>query len=401
MVLAGLSALLTTGCVREEFAIDSDQQLEKTSPVVSFSSQEVSGRYIVVLEDSVLNSGFGSWFAGTVPYSDQLQNMSTVAGQLLLANGVAPSAVLHTYSAAVRGFAASLTPVQALTLSAHPMVKFVEPDQQVSISGGNPEEGGNTAEQVTPWGITRVRGGVNYGGENIAWVIDSGVDLDHPDLRVDSDRGFNSFKSGVESTTLDDLNGHGTHVAGIIGAKNNDEGVIGVAAGAVIVPVKVLDKGGNGYYSQVIAGVDWVRANGRNGDVANMSLTGGPSQALDIAVLNAADNGIRFCLAAGNFEDNAANYSPARANGNNVFTVSATTVHDFWAGFSNFGNPPIDYCEPGENIYSTYRHGTYTTLSGTSMAAPHLAGLLLLGKVIKREMVSGDPDGNPDWIGER
>ena len=134
--------------------------------------------------------------------------------------------------------------------------------------------------------------------------------------------------------------------------------------------------------------------NGRPGDVANMSLGGGVSAALDTAVVNAAAGGVRFALAAGNESDNANNHSPARANGPNVYTVSAFAVGDKWASYSNYGNPPIDYAEPGSAIKSTWLNGGYNTISGTSMATPHLAGILLAGAVRNGGAVSGDPDGN-------
>jgi subtilisin family serine protease len=116
-------------------------------------------------------------------------------------------------------------------------------------------------------------------------------------------------------------------------------------------------------------------------------------------VVNAAAGGVRFALAAGNESDNANNHSPARANGPNVFTVSAFAVGDKWASYSNFGNPPIEYAEPGSAIKSTWLNGGYNTISGTSMATPHLAGLLLAGAVRSGGTVIGDPDGNPDVIG--
>ncbi len=184
-----------------------------------------------------------------------------------------------------------------------------------------------------------------------------------------------SFLGGT--TTPQDQNGHGTHVAGTIAAYDNAFGVIGVAPGARVVAVRVLDRRGSGSNSGVIAGVDYVAANGRPGDVANMSLGGGISQALDTAVVNAAAGGVKFAVAAGNDGANANNYSPARANGVNLFTVSAFSNGDAWASFSNFGNPPVDYAEPGVSIKSTWLSGGYNTISGTSMATPHLAGILL------------------------
>jgi Subtilase family len=250
--------------------------------------------------------------------------------------------------------------------------------------------------QQTPWGITRVGGGIN-GTFATAWVIDSGIQLTHPDLNVDAARS-RSFIAGL---TAADENGHGTHVAGTIAAINNSIGVVGVAPGASVVAVRVLNKKGSGSNSGVIAGVDYVSQTAAAGDVANMSLGGGISQALDDAVAAAAAKGIRFALAAGNEATNATTKSPARVNGPNIYTVSAFGTGDVFASFSNFGNPPVDYAEPGVGIRSTWLAGGYNTISGTSMATPHLAGLLLVGPIRAGGTVIGDKDGNPDIIGVR
>jgi subtilisin family serine protease len=201
--------------------------------------------------------------------------------------------------------------------------------------------------------------------------------------------------------TAADENGHGTHVAGTIAAINNSIGVVGVAPGAPVVAVRVLNKRGSGSNSGVIAGVDYVSQTAAPGDVANMSLGGGISQALDDAVAAAAAKGIRFALAAGNDAANANGSSPARVNGPNIYTVSAFGQGDVFASFSNFGNPPVDYAEPGVGILSTWLAGGYNTISGTSMATPHLAGLLLVGPIRSGGTVIGDRDGNPDVIGVR
>ena len=243
-----------------------------------------------------------------------------------------------------------------------------------------------------------MNGGVTYTGSGVAWILDTGIDLDHPDLNVDAGRGHNTFTNGKDSKSLDDGNGHGTHTAGTIAAIDNNEGVIGVAAGATVIPVKVLSAQGSGSYSGVIEGIDYVGANGSNGDVANMSLGGPASQALDNAVIAASNQGIKFCVAAGNDADNSNNYSPARANGANIYTISAMDDNDNWAYFSNYGNPPVDYCAPGVSVKSCWKNGGYNTISGTSMATPHAAGVLLLGSAHTSGNVSGDPDGNADPI---
>ncbi|MEY4952033.1 MAG: hypothetical protein RL299_457 [Pseudomonadota bacterium] len=312
--------------------------------------------------------------------------------------------VKHTYRVALQGFNAHM-PAQAIERmqAANPNIAYCEQDQVMAAPpiriDARPGGGGGTQPaQETPWGIARVNGGA-AGTFGTAWVIDSGIDLTHPDLNVDTARS-RSFLGGT--TTAQDQNGHGTHVAGTIAAYDNGIGVIGVSPGARVVAVRVLDRRGSGSNSGVIAGVEYVAANGVSGDVANMSLGGGVSTALDTAVVNAAAGGVKFALAAGNESSNANNHSPARANGPNVFTVSAFANGNVWASYSNFGNPPIDYAEPGSAIKSTWLSGGYNTISGTSMATPHLAGILLARSVpANGGVVSGDPDGNPDPIGTR
>jgi subtilisin family serine protease len=251
--------------------------------------------------------------------------------------------------------------------------------------------------QTTPPGITRVGGPTKYLSGSKAWIIDTGIDLDHPDLNVDAASGRTFVP---RTTTPEDDNGHGTHCAGIVAAIDNTIGVVGVAAGATVVPIKVLDKRGSGAYSTIIAGVDHVAANASTGDVANMSLGGGAYEPIDLAVIAMAEAGVHVSLAAGNESDDANNHSPARAEGDNIYTISACASGDIWASFSNYGNPPIDYCAPGVSIYSTYKNGGYATMSGTSMAAPHACGVLLHtnGNPNSDGTVNGDPDGNPDPI---
>jgi subtilisin family serine protease len=308
--------------------------------------------------------------------------------------------VSHVYRTAIRGFSANISEAGMNAMRRNnPAIAYCEQDQVmtlVAVSAKAKPGGGTTTQppQEKPWGIARVNGG-GATSSATAWVIDTGIDLDHPDLNVDAGRSRNFV---ARETSPDDLNGHGSHVSGTIAARDNAIGVIGVAPGTTVVAVRVLDRRGSGSNSGVIAGVDYVAQSGRSGDVANMSLGGSVSTALDTAVINAAATGVRFALAAGNESDDANNHSPARANGPNIYTVSAFAQGDKWASFSNYGNPPIDYAEPGVSIKSTWKDGGYNTISGTSMATPHLAGLLLIG-VKAGGAVTGDPDGNADTIG--
>ncbi|UCS95904.1 S8 family peptidase [Echinicola marina] len=358
----------------------------------------IPGKYIVVLHNQRIN------FRRKGSYEDMQASMRKEVSSMLADFRVAPENLDRVFSNALEGFSVELDEEQFILLSKDSRVKFIEQDRVIALApppGKGPGNGGGGEEpsgETVPYGISRVGGPVDYSGSNVAFVIDTGIDLDHPDLNVDASKGFNAFNTGKDSKSLDDGNGHGTHVAGTIAAINNDFGVIGVAAGATVVPVKVLDSRGSGSYSGVIAGVDFVKARGNNGDVANMSLGGPVSNALDQAVKEAAASGVKFSLAAGNEGGDANEHSPARVNGPDIYTISAMDESDNFASFSNFSNPPVDYCAPGVSITSTWKNGGYNTISGTSMAAPHVAGILLLGNIQSSGTVNGDPDGNPDSI---
>ncbi|RIJ47051.1 S8 family peptidase [Maribellus luteus] len=352
--------------------------------------------YIVVLQDADLNLELTKLKG----YEKKQLAVRSASEKIIQRTGVSGAEITFTYGTAVKGFAVKMAPGQLKKLESDPSVKYINEDQVITLVQPYVKTKVKPAPQptaeVTPWGIARVNGGVTYTGNNKIWIIDTGIDLDHPDLNVDLVNGWNFV---ANTQVADDDNGHGSHCAGTAAAIDNSEGVIGVAAGATVVPVKVLNRRGSGSYSAIIAGVDWVADHAAIGDVANMSLGGGYDATLNSAVETAAALGIKFSLAAGNESTDANTKSPASANGANIYTISASDVNDNWAYFSNYGNPPVDFCEPGYSIYSTYKGGGYTTMSGTSMAAPHAAGILLLGNIKPDGTVNGDPDGNPDTIG--
>lgn len=368
---------------------------EITDDGLALKSASLFKSYIVVLNDAALNAELTL----QSDYEGKKKTAKTAAENILKRAGITDGEIEQVYGTAIKGFSVKIPPGLLKKLQDDPSVQYVEEDQIITLIQPDIKINGKPTPvppgQSVPWGITRVNGGGSGVGKT-AWVIDSGIDLDHPDLNVD----VSLSKSFLSTTTSpDDQNGHGTHVAGTIAAINNSIGVIGVAAGAKVIAVRVLDRRGSGYTSGVIAGVDYVASNAGGTGVANMSLGGGISATLDNAVIAAAATGVKFALAAGNESDAANNHSPARANGPNIFTISAMDSNDKWAYFSNYGNPPIEYCEPGVNIYSCYKGGAYATMSGTSMAAPHAAGLLLLGNISNGGTVIGDPDGNADKIG--
>lgn len=245
-----------------------------------------------------------------------------------------------------------------------------------------------TAE-VTPWGVVSVGGGIEA-TDKTAWIIDSGIDMTHPDLNIDYARSI-SFVKGTSSAS--DEFGHGTYVAGIIGAiKGNGIGLVGVAAGAKLVAVRVLDKNGNGTIAAMVAGINYVAENAKAGDVANISFEVGTSIEIDNAVIAASKKGILFAIAAGNGAATVTS-SPARVNGDNIYTVSAIDKNNKLASFSNFGKSIVDFCAPGVDIKSTSIGGGYTSVNGTSMAAPHMAGLLLIGAVKTSGYVLASAEG--------
>ena len=372
-----------------------DKPVEDIENVTFKSFEPIPGSYIVTYNDQSGRMAELPKVRSNAEYKTQMNSLKSVFVNEFKSINLKSDAITETFGHSIKGFTANLNENQLEALKNDPRVKSIEQNQTLSISPykGKPGGGGGggTDPQVTPYGTTRVNGGTST-SSNIAWIIDSGIDLDHPDLNVDVSRSV-SFVRG----DANDQNGHGTHVAGTIAAKNNDIGSLGVSPGSTVVAVRVLDRRGSGSVSGVIAGVDYVGANGVAGDVANMSLGGGVSTALDNAVI-AASNPVKFVLAAGNESDNANNHSPARANGSHVYTISAMNSSNNWASFSNYGNPPIDYCAPGVSVFSTWKSGGYNSISGTSMAAPHAAGVLLFGNPSSDGNVNGDPDGNADPI---
>jgi subtilisin family serine protease len=235
--------------------------------------------------------------------------------------------------------------------------------------------------QTTTCAISNAGGFQNGAGKfTWIWILDTGIDLDHPDLNVLTSSSI--AKSFVPGQSADDGNGHGTHCAGIAAAKNNSFGVVGVSAGAPVVPVKVLSNSGSGQWSWLLSGLNHVAAWDIPNDVVNMSLGGwggnncaNSNPSIRNAILNLGNAGVWVCIAAGNSNCNAAQAFPACINGNRVLTVGSMTCGQTCSSFSNFSSSVVDWVATGSNVYSTFRNGGYTTLSGTSMAAPVVAGI--------------------------
>jgi subtilisin family serine protease len=304
-------------------------------------------RYIVVLEDRV-------------------ENPEEVARE----HSRKHDANVHfLYRNALGGYAATIPNDRVDSIRNDSSVDYLERDGTVQ-----------TTAQTRPWGIDRIDADVSStkAGDGTgavtnvnAYVIDTGLDTAHRDL---NDVGHVNFASGRNK----DCHGHGTHVAGTVAARDNTSDVVGVAPGAPLTGVKVLNCKGSGTTSGVIKGVDWVTANAKKPAIANMSLGGGPSQTLDDAVKESADSGVFYSIAAGNDGKDACNYSPARAGTHSgVTTTAATDSSNTEASWSNYGNC-VDIWAPGVSILSTRKGGGTTTMSGTSMAAPHVGGTAAL-----------------------
>ena len=391
-----LAGSMLFSCTNDEIQTQTDDLQAKTG----VTSEIIPGKYIVIYNANGIKkaSRIASSTGNQVIAPENIRELTSL---VLSDANISDRVPEYAYASAVKGVAIELTENEADKLALSPNVKGVYPDMMVNFGLPDVSINGKPAPQPvaqsTPWGITRIGGSADGTGK-IAWIIDTGIDMDHPDLTVDQTRGKNFISLTAKP---DDDNGHGTHCAGIVAALNNNLGVIGVAAGATVVPIKVLNRRGSGDYSLIIAGVDYVAANGKAGDAVNMSLGGPAYEPLDNAILSLASKGIKVALAAGNESQNANNVSPARVNGTNIYTISAMGTGDLWATYSNFGNPPVDYCAPGSSIYSTYKSGGYATLSGTSMATPHVCGILLLGNISTDGTVKNDPDGNADPIAHR
>jgi subtilisin family serine protease len=346
-------ALVMVGCSDNQTPTSPQQQnipngkgILRTVPEKS----RVPGAYIVVLKETTNNV----W--ATVEEMSHTYKMS----------------VDRVYSSALQGFAARMDDADLNALLGDPRIEYIEQDQTVTIDA-----------QALPWGIdatgddsssTLAGDGTGTVSDVRIYIIDTGIDINHPDLNV---VGGRNFVTG--SRTYDDGNGHGTHVAGTAAAIDDGSGVVGMAPGASLYAVRVLNNKGSGTTSGVIAGVDWVRQEKQNNPwtpmAANMSLGGGASASLDLSVSNCINAGVVVCVAAGNSGVDAGNSSPARVAA--TITVGAHDISNVLASWSNYGSM-VDINAPGVSITSTYKGGGYAIMSGTSMATPHVTGAAAL-----------------------
>jgi len=344
LLRAGLFATLLALASTATYA-----QAPDSPPTHPFAqSSPIAGRYIVVFRKDVGN-----------PAAEAANHVRGPGAQLH-----------HVYSTALKGFAATLPAAALAGIQNNPMVDYIEQDQTVSLT---------QVENGATWGLDRIDQAdrpldllYHYtatGAGVHAFIIDTGIRPDHIEFSGRLSTGFTAIADGRGTT---DCNGHGTHVAGTVGGTT-----WGVAKQVALTPVRVLDCRGSGTWSGVIAGIDWVANTTSRPAVANMSLGGGKSTSVNAAVAGAVAKGVTMVVAAGNSSADACNYSPSSES--SALTVGATTSSDLRASYSNYGSC-VDIFAPGSAITSAWNTGSSatSTISGTSMASPHVAGVSAL-----------------------
>lgn len=388
---------------------NSCQDFKNEQPLIEIQNDDMAlngdfipGKYIVVLNDNKIN------FRKSSRYQDNQSTMRELATDISMRYNILPEKITRVYSNAISGFAVDLEDDQLRILRNDPAVKFIEQDaygyasfQKKSPPGKNeptePTDPIDPSNSTSSWGLDRLDqrslpldqkfSSIASGKGVTVYIMDSGILTDHQEFQGRASLGYDP--SGL---FLQDCNGHGTHVAGIVGGAST-----GVARDVKLISVKVLGAydpdlpcANWGFYSQWIEALDWIVSNASGPSVINMSIGGGKSEALNTAVNNVYNLGIPVIVSAGNSEKDALLYSPASAE--KAYTIGATFGNDQRATFSNMGNA-VNLFAPGVNILSAYigSISNYATLSGTSMSAPYVVGVAAL-------FLELNPSANPQQV---
>jgi aqualysin 1 len=372
-LVVGALAMLPALAQQQEAPDAAGRQQRDTAKFHRKGARAIPNHYVVVLDEDVALPDI----LGVEP---DVSAVAQRADEVMRTVGAVPT---HVYAHAIHGFAARMSEDEALTLSEDDRVRFVEEDSVVEAIA---------TQSSPPWGLDRIDESAlplsrtysytTTGAGVNAYIIDTGIRRTHTQFGGRALAGFDAIGDGRNGN---DCHGHGTHVAGTVGGST-----YGVAKSVRLFTVRVLSCSGSGSTSGVIAGVDWVTRNHAKPAVANMSLGGGASTAMDTAVRNSIAAGVTYSIAAGNSNQNAANFSPARVG--EAITVGATTSSDTRSSFSNFGSG-VDIFAPGSAILSAWRTSdtATATISGTSMAAPHVAG-------VAARFLQGSPGSSPATV---
>ncbi len=393
VALTALSFMLSSCSNTEEIQQTQDTAKEVVGPA-SVEGNIIPNQYIVIMKESAIAPAL-SYLSG--PINDRAQKsqfmnekgetIKAELNQFLIKQNINTKNVISYYTAATAGVAITLTDNEFEVLSKNDKIDLLEHDRIEKLPDFVVESVGSGAAraQSTPCGISNAGGTASANTSRWVWVVDSGIDLDHPDLNVNT-----QYSASFVGGSANDCNGHGTHVAGTIGAKNNSIGVVGVANNATTVSVRVFGCSGGSATSTILNGLNHVATNDLAGDVVNMSLGGyyGNNCANNTpyrsSLVNLSNAGTYVAIASGNDNANAALYAPGCVSASRVVTVASMTCSRGWSSFSNYGRGPCDYIATGSSVYSTYLNGGYATLSGTSMATPHVAGIMQLRNGLPR-----------------
>ena len=393
IITTALVLAFVTSCQNDKSELN---ELEAIVKPAELQGEKIPGSYIIVFKDSngeaartgVSNKVYASRLDKSKAFKTLEIDTKTKIDGILSKIKFDKSKISNYYSTQFNGISVRDVSVEELKeFSKNSNVKAIyfdqlipNPIENVIIEKDlniNNREGGT---QITPCGISNAGGFVDGSQSNSwIWIIDTGIDTDHPDLNVITDSRY--AKSFVGSS-VEDCNGHGTHVAGIAAAKDNTIGVVGVSAGAPVVPVRVFGCTGGASSSNILAAINHIGANSTPGDVVNMSLGGSFGANCDAnspystSLKQLGNSGTRIALAAGNSSADATRFSPACVNGDNIFTVASMTCGYSFSSFSNFNTDAVDVIATGSSVRSTWLNGGYNTISGTSMASPHVAGIM-------------------------